>query len=211
MSDRPEPPPPGRSRRLSEAIETLWSTMADDYGLLPDLAVDALLARADRGELAEASPRLLELLVGHELTIEDGAGVVERLGRHRWEPAERDAVTEALDGWWLQTLKRPANEHAPEYPVAVVLGILVGFGAPMVRWLGPWLDELDGPGAAHLASVVIGGPDGLSGPAWEGKADEARQVLNWARTETVVNGLALVGGVHLEDGVLDQVLDRLIS
>ena len=43
-----------------------------------------------------------------------------------------------------------------------VIGVLVGFGAPMVRWLGPWLDELDGPGAAHLATVVIARPEGLS-------------------------------------------------
>jgi hypothetical protein len=211
MTDRPDPRPIGQSRRLTEAMETLWSVMADDYGLLPDLAVDALLARADRGELTAASPRLIELLVAEELAVDDGAGVVARLGRHDWDTGQREAVTAALDAWWLQTLKRPASEHGADYPAGVVLGVLVGFGAPMVRWLRPWLDELDGPGAAHLASVVIAGPEGLSGPAWAGKDDEARQVLSWARTETVVNGFALVGGVHLDDGVLDQVLDRLIG
>lgn len=211
MTDQLDPTPLGPSRHLTEAVEALWATMADDYGLLPDLAVDALLARADRGELAAATPRLIELLVGEELAVEDGAAVVARLGDHEWAAGQREAVTAALDAWWLQTLKRPASEHGEHYPAGVVLGVLVGFGAPMVRWLGPWLDELDGPGAVHLASVVVAGPEGLSGPAWAGKADEANQVHGWARTETVVHGLTLIGGVHLDDGVLDQVLDRLIA
>lgn len=203
---------PGRSRRLTEAIDRLWATMADDYGLLPDLALDAVVARADRGELEAATPRLIELTVGHHLPVADAAGVVDRLGRHRWDTAGRAVVTEALDAWWLETLKRSPAEQAAPYRTEVVLGVLVGFGAPMVRWLGPWLDELDGPGAAHLARVVLGGPDGLvGGPAWDGKADQARQVLGWARTETVINGLTLIGGVHLDDGVLDRVLDRLIG
>ncbi len=205
------PAPVGRSRRLTDAIEALWVTMADDYGLLPDLAVDAVLARADRGELAIASPRLIELVVGHELAVGDAAAVVERLGPHRWSGSERALVTEALDAWWLETLKRQPDEQDERYPTGVVLGVLVGFGAPMVRWLGPWLDELDGPGATHLATVILGGPDGLAGPAWVDKGDEAGQVLAWARTETVINGLALVGGTHLDDGVLDRVLDRLIG
>ncbi len=211
MSEQPSTAPLGRSRRLTDAIEALWAMMADDYGLLPDLAVDAVLARADRGELVLASPRLIELTVGHELTVAEAAAVVGRLGPHPWSAAERAAVTEALDAWWLETLKRQPEEQDERYPTGVVLGVLVGFGAPMVRWLGPWLEELDGPGASHLAEVILGGPDGLAGPAWADKTDEANQVLAWARTETVINGLALVGGTHLADGVLDRVLDRLIG
>jgi len=147
--------------------------------------------------------------------VADAAAVVDRLGSHPWSgsgPAsERAVVTEALDAWWLETLKRQPDEQDEHYPTEVVLGVLVGFGAPMIRWLGPWLDELDGPGARHLATVILGGSDGLAGPAWAGKGDEAGQVLGWTRTETVINGLALIGGVHLDDGVLDQVLDRLIG
>lgn len=206
-----ELPIPGRSQRLAAGLDGLWATMADDYGLLPDLAVDAVLARADRGELAAATPRLAELLVGHELPLADAAGIVRRFGRHGWAAAERMVVTEVLDAWWLETLKRSPAEQVEPYRTEAVLGVLVGFGAPMVRWLGPWLDELDGHGASHLATVVLGGPDGLAGPAWIDKADEARQVLAWARTETVVNGLTLIGGVHLDDGVLGRVLDRLIG
>ena len=212
MSDRDpvDVPAPGPSRRLVDAVEGLWATMADDYGLLPDLAVDAVLARADRGELEAATPRLVELLVANDLAVTDAAGVVGRFGAHQWEPTARRVVTEALDAWWLESLKRRPAEQIEPYTTEVVLGVLAGFGAPMIRWFGPWLDELDGPGAEHLARVVLGGPDGLVGPAWEGKTDEARQVLAWARTETVVYGLTLIGGVHLDDGVLDQVLDRLI-
>ncbi len=203
--------PPGRSHRLVRAVERLWATMADDYGLFPDLALDAALARADRGELEPATPRLVELTVGHELAVAEAAGVVTRLGRHPWDGPRRAAVCEVLDAWWLETLLRGQDEQDDRYPTEVVLGVVVGFDAPMVRWLGPWLDQLDGPGAVHLARVVLGGPDGLAGPAWTDKSDQARQVLAWARTETVVNGLTLVGGVHLDDEVLDQVLDRLIG
>lgn len=211
MSAEPMATPTGRSNRLTEAIEALWAAMADDYGLLPDLALDAILARADRGELVAASPKLVELTVGHGLGVADAVGVIDRLGRHPWTAPERALVTEALDAWWLETLKRQPDEQSEHYPTETVLGVLVGFGAPMVRWLGPWLAELDGPGANHLARVVLGGHDGLSGPAWEGRSDEAGQLLSWARTETVLNGLTLVGGIHLDDGVLDRVLDRLIG
>ncbi|MEM9564925.1 MAG: hypothetical protein AAGA93_20045 [Actinomycetota bacterium] len=205
------PAPIGRSARLGAAIDDLWSRMADDYGLLPDLALDALLARADRGELVAAAPRLVELTVSHAMSVADAAAVVDRFGQYDWEPPERVAVGEALDAWWLETLRRLPGEQVEPYRPEVVLGVVVGFGVPMVRWLGPWLDELDGPGAVHLADVVLGGPDGLSGPAWVGKEDEARQVLAWARTEPVVTGLTLVGGVHLGDGVLGDVLDRLLG
>jgi hypothetical protein len=196
---------------MDHAIERLVATMADDYGLFPTLALDAVLARADRGELVAATPRLVELVVDHRLAVADAAAVVDRFGRHRWGPTELPAVAEALDAWWWETLMRPPGEHPEPYRPGVVLGVLVGFGAPMVRWLGPWLQGLDGPGAAHLAAVVLGGPDELSGPAWAGKENEARQVLGWARTEPVVNGLTLIGGVHLDDGVLSDVLDRLIG
>lgn len=202
---------PGRSQRLDRAIDALWSTMADDYGLLPDLDLDALLARADRGELVAATPRLIDLVVGQTLPVADAAAVVERFGAADWTPHQEVAVGEALDAWWLQTLKRLPGEHVEPYGPSAVLGVVAGFGAPMVRWFGPWLDELDGPAAGYLADVVLGGPDGLSGAAWSGKEDEARQVLGWARTEPVVNGLTLVGGVHLDDGVLGDVLDRLLG
>ena len=214
IDDRDDELGPGRSRRLTDAVAALWSTMVDDparYGLLPDLAFDAVMARADRGELVEAVPRLLELTVGHRLEPVDAASTVGRMGRAGFAGSRLIAVAETLDAWWAETLMRPPGEHPDPYPPAVVLGVVVGFGAPLVRWLGPWLTELDGPGAAHLATVVLGGLEGLAGPAWTGKEDEARQVLGWARTETVVNGLTLIGGIHLDDGVLSDVLDRLIG
>lgn len=188
-------------------MDGLWKVMADDYGLFPRLPLDAVLARADRGELAAATPRLLELLVEHRLAIEDGAAIAIRLGDQPWPSARRQAIEEVLDAWWLETLMRDPGEHQPPYTPDGVLGVLAGYDAPLVRWLEPWLDELDGPGAVHLAAVVL---DGLDGPAWHGKEDEAAQVMGWARTETVINGLTLIGGTHLDHGVLSDVLDRLI-
>jgi hypothetical protein len=163
------------------------------------------------------------------------------------------AIEAVLDAWWLETLMRAPGEHRFPFTPDVVLGVLAGYDAPMVRWLDPWLDELDGHGAAHLTAIIldrpVAGPDGGTGlndqaddnltpnrprtstpnaatapdwaieppapvvpdgPAWVGKGDQARQVVAWARTETVINGLALVGGTHLDAEALSDVLDRLI-
>lgn len=196
-----------RSIRLQEALAAVWDAMADDYGLFPELSIDAVLARAGRGELVPASPRLLELLIGHGLPVEVAADVTARLGRHQWSARQRSMVEEVLDAWWQETLMQEPGEHRPPFTPDVVLGILAGYDAPLVRWLEPWLAELDGPGSVHLASVIL---DGLQGPAWDGKADTAAQIQGWTRTETVINGLTLIGGTHLEDGVLSDVLDRLI-
>lgn len=202
---------PARSHRLEVAVGRLWATMTDQYGLLPELDHDAVLARANRGELLAATPRLVDLLVGARLEVADAAALTGRLGGHDWDRVRRAAVEESLDAWWWETLQRSPGEHLEPYRPEVVLGVLAAYDAPMVRWLGPWLAQLDGPGAQHLAAVVLGGPDGLSGPAWSGREDRARQVLAWAGTEPVVNGLTLIGGIHLDDGVLGAVLDRLIA
>ncbi|MGI9597706.1 MAG: hypothetical protein ACR2QK_16200 [Acidimicrobiales bacterium] len=196
-----------RSNRLRAAQAELWRVMADDYGLVPELALDALMARADRGESAVTTPRLIDLLVDYELTVEQACEVAARLGDHPWDRAGRAAIEEVLDAWWQETLVLSPGEHRQPFGPDVVLGILVGYDAPLVRWLDPWLVELDGPGASHLATAVL---DGLDGPAWVGKVDQADQVIGWARTETVINGLTLIGGTHLDDDVLSDVLDRLI-
>ncbi len=198
------------STRLIEARDRLWAEMAEDYGLFPELAPDAALARADTddaGAMAVAAPRLISLVTDQEATVEEAAIMVERLGETSWSDRQRLLVAEALDAWWHQTLMTPPGEQPAPWTTDTVLGVLVGFGAPMVRWLEPWLAQLDGHGAAHLATVVL---NGLDGPAWTGKTDQAGQVLAWARTETVVNGLTLIGGVHLDDDVLSDVLDALI-
>ncbi len=242
--------------------------MGDDYGLLPELALDAVLARADRGELELATPRLLDLVVGHSLSIEQAADVVARLAAHDWSSSQRVAVEETLDAWWLETLMRRPGEHDFPYTPDVVLGVLAGYDAPMIRWFDPWLAELDGPGSLHLAAVVLGRPvlghdqqsddqsadsgesrpvgsgdsrsvnsgDGRpappragaavreipawaqtppspvvpTGPAWAGKQDQASQVIAWAKSETVVHGLALIGATHLDPEVMSDLLDRLI-
>ena len=198
---------------LVAAVSRLWQVMADDYGLLADLPYDATMARARRGELLAATPRLVELTVSGGLAVADAAEAVAELGRFDWTDHRhrRTAVEGALDAWWAEALALDRGEHREPFTPPVVLGVVLGWGSPLVRWLEPWLAALDGPGARHLAEVVVGGPDCLSGPAWAGKADQAGQVLGWARTETVVNGLTLIGATHLDDGLLSDALDRLIG
>jgi hypothetical protein len=197
-----------RSERLSSALAAMWQVMGDDYGLMAELPYDAVMARARRDEAVLASPRLVELLVDGALPIDDGARITDLLGRTDWSPGRRVTLEEALDAWWEETLSLDVGEHRLPYTPDVVLGLLIGYGAPMVRWLDPWIDALDGPGSGHLARMVV---DGLDGPAWVDKADEAGQVLGWARTETVVNGLALVGAAQVDDELLGRALDRLID
>lgn len=199
-----------RSLRLHAALENAWGNMAEDYGLFPDLAADAVLARVDRGEIEAATPRLLQLLVSHDLPIEVAADVVTRLGDHPWPTEKLTTVQEVLDAWWLEVLMHEPGEHPERYPPETVLGVLSGYDAPMIRWFEPWIGELDGPGAIHLAAIVVMGRDRLTAAAWSGKEDRADQVFGWARTETVINGLALVGGTHLGDQLLSDVLEKLI-
>ncbi len=201
---------PGRSITLTEALDRAWTAMAETYGLLPDLAIDAVLARFDRGEVAEAAPRMLQLLVGQELAVETAADVVVRLGDRPWSTGQLVAIQDVLDAWWREVLMTEPGDHTAPYTPEVVLGVLAGFDAPMVRWFEPWIAELDGPGAIHLASIIVAGTDELTEAAWVDKADQADQLFGWARTETVINGLALVGGTHLDDDLLSETLDRLI-
>lgn len=209
----------GSSPDLVKAVDRLWSDMVSvddgggekDYGLLPGLPFDAALARLDRAdsspEAARCVPRLVELMVEHRLSVDEAGVVVDRFSLGAWTDRQYRAVLNVLDAWWLQALRREPGEHHLEYPPSVVLGLVAGTGARMSRWLGVWIDELDGPGARHLADTILGG---LNGPSWQGKDDEAEQVLGWARTEAVVNGVALVGAVHLEPEVVGRLLDRLL-
>lgn len=206
---RPDGAVPDNAAAPSSAGEA--RTFDRDLGLLPVLPIDAALARlgdADtKSEAMRYVPRLVELVVGHGLEIDQAVDTVDRLARGRWADQWRTAVVEVLDQWWIQALRRDPGDQPVRYPASVVLGVVSGFGSRMSRWLAPWIDELDGPGAQHLADTILGG---LEGPAWRGKDDEATQVLGWARTEPVVTGVSLVGAVHLDADISDRLLDRLL-
>ena len=198
----------GRSAQLAAALDELRRRPVDGRSdLLEHLAMDAVLARAGRGEAEQAASRLLGLIVDGECTIEQAVDGVDVLARHSWDHDGRRLVEAVLDAWWDETLHLAPGEHQPGWSPAEVLGLLAGWNAPMVRWFEPWLTELDGPGAGHLVDMLL---DGLGGPAWVGRADRADQVVGWARTEPVVNGLILIGGTHLDGDRLSAALDLLI-
>jgi hypothetical protein len=201
----------GHSPRLADALTRLWATMADDYGLVPDLAFDALMARTRFGEgddVARCMPRLVNLMVDYDLSVAESIEVITLLSTHTWGRFERNLLVEMLDAWWYEVLNRDPGEHHRNYQPDDVLGLLSRTEARMVRWLHVWLAEIDGPAAVHLASALL---DGLDGPAWDGQDDARGQVLAWARSETVVNGLALIGTTHIDSDVMSRVLDRLLD
>lgn len=239
-----------RSNRLRAASAALWELMGDDYGLLPDLPADVVLVRATGDELTLTVPRLLELLVQHHVSVEQAGDIIARIANATWDSRQRAAIEELLDAWWLETLMLEPGEHAYPFTPEVVLGVLAGYDAPMIRWFEPWLAELDGPGALHLASIVLGRPVlatsvddetadrpahntararsqlargevpdwakeppppvAPSGPSWKNHEDQATQFIAWAKSETVINGLAVIGATHLEPEVMSDLLDRLI-
>jgi len=62
-------------------------------------------------------------------------------------------------------------------------------------------------GARHLAEVIV---SRLPEAEWEGSEDQRSQILGWSRTEPVIIGLTVVGGVHLDDGQLSDALDLML-
>lgn len=190
---------------LDRSLDRLWDLFSDRSSLLSDLPADAVLARADGGELRYCLPRLLELLVRDELGDVEGFSIARRLDQaswQQWDRRQREALEEFFDTWWMLVRAFDGGK-----PAGDVLGVLVHLGVPLVRWLGPWVEDFDGPGARHFAAMIIEGP---SNDAWGIDPDLWTQVEGWASTETCIFGITMVGGIHLNDGQLSEVLDRLI-
>lgn len=199
---------PGRSGRLTEALVAFASRpVAGESGLLDELPMDAVLARAGRDELEPAAGRLLELMVSGQADLDQAVDAMTLIASHHWADHARRQLESVLDSWWAEALNLDAGEQEAGYRAADVLGVIAGYDAPMVRWLEPWLVSLDGPGSVHLVDIVL---DGLPGPAWADKPDEASQVFGWARTEPVINGLILIGATHVAPDRMSDALDRLI-
>lgn len=191
---------------LDEAVDRVWDVLGDRNSLLSVLADDAVMARARAGEAKHALPRLLELAVVDELehlSITEPFDLLDAAGWTAWPDTERRSVEGLVDTWWTWT--RTAID--PTINPGRVLACLCRLGVPQVRWLGPWLEDLDGPPARHLADVII---SQLPEPEWEGFEDQRSQILGWTRTEPVIIGLTVVGGVHLDEGQLGDALDLML-
>ncbi len=205
----------GHSPPLRTALEQVRATMVDDDGLISEVEFETVLARARTGddvEIARCLPRLLTALIDGELSPVEAIEVVELLDGYQEADVvtrveRRQVVLELLDAWWFDVLQRQPGEHRPGVAPEDVLGLLARIDVPMVRWLHPWLDSLDGPPAVHLAAAII---DGFPAPTWAGRSDERRQVIAWTRSEAVINGLALIGATHIDGDTMDRVLDILI-
>ncbi len=191
---------------IGEAIESVWQTFGRADGLITYLAPDAAWVRAQSGELMQCLPRLLELWANNELEGGPAAHDLLATVRDSWgeltSPQAR-SVEALADVLWEQVLTSyPSTPTADE-----LLGQLVCLGLPMVRWLDPWLGSLDGPGAKQLADSIL---RPSNSEAWQLEPDYRQQLEGWAATEPVVIGLTIVGGVHLDDGDLAGLFDRLI-
>ncbi len=192
--------------QLGRTIDVLWDVLGDRNSLFPELPDDAALARARGGELKAAMPRLLELAISGSavrMSVTEPFDLLSEAEWTTWPAVERRALESVVDTWWRWV----RGSVEPTMPIGLVLACLCRLGVPMVRWLGPWLDDLDGPAAVRLAEIAIGR---LPEPEWAPIPDERSQILAWCRTEPVVVGLTVVGGVHLEEGQLSAALDQIL-
>ncbi len=237
---------------LREACAALWNAFrpqpSGDFGLLPQLAFDAVMARARSGEALVCAPRLVEMTVCHQLSVVEARQVMDLVANavSSMSTDQALAVLDTLEAWWLQALQREMSEQAPGFPPAVMLGIIARWDSPMTRWLTSWLEHLDGPGSRYLVDAIaalelvesesaseLGFESGseLSGdaealPGWKVMAplvseawldldDKRGQLIGWARSETVVNGLVLIGATHLHCDhypvLFSEVLDVLLG
>jgi hypothetical protein len=193
------------SRPLIDALDLLREEFPTDRVLVHELPADAAIAVA-ASDLEASLVRLFELVALDELGDRNAYEVFDLLDQAdwlEWDMPAVQAITGWAGAWWLTVLKSdPEVINAGD-----VLGHLIHLGLPMVKWLTVWLDELDGSGARHLAGFLI---DGSEHDGWKGRADERGQVLAWARSEAVINGLMLIGATHLEPGQMAMILDRVV-
>ncbi len=210
MTSPPIPKPvPGQvlhNQRVTAALDDVWSRFGSRDSLFPNLALDAVLVRAEHGELRASLPRMLELATRPLGDPEVAVAVFDRLenaGWSDWDASDRRTIERVLDQWWLTELALEPGEPA----LHDVLAALARLDIELIRWLEPWLCDLDGPGARHLARMV---EDQLSSARWREIPDRRGQVLAWTRSEPVVMGLTIVGGVHLAPGQLGDALDRML-
>ncbi len=181
-----------------------WRSHDDERSLWGELERDAAVARFSAGDQAVAG--LVRLA---ELATEPGAAAESVELIDLLAGAERGALGPGPDplaalaaGWWDQTLfGYPAADDACSVLAATVR--LTGAIDPQLR---TWLLAFDGPGARHFADAVV---NEFSSELWP-EPDWQIRATTWARSEAAVNGITLIGGIHLPEDQLSVVLDRII-
>ncbi len=189
----------GRVTPLRQALDRLRSALPTDE-LADAVEIPTLLALADAGDLAGVTAPLLEAVIDGRVPASERAAVLAR-----WRTTDDvrwDEVIDAAVAWWDE-----ARWADPSEPAHLVLADLCHLDEPMSRWLQPWLDDLDGEPARHLAAAVLAD---WAAPGFAELPDQQQQCRSWAASEPVVFGFTLVGGVHLEQGELGAVFDRLV-
>lgn len=174
--------------------------------LLAELPLDAVLARADAGELTECVPRLISLTVHNELGDTSPVEIFDRLATV-WETfteAQRAALFELLTLWWQASLALYPADPNP----SLVLACLARLPFPLSHWLDYWLRDLDEAQAAHISDLVM---VDLDRDEWVSIPDRRGQVVAWLKSEPVTIGMTFVAGTHFEKGQLGKILDRLIG
>ncbi|NNF52981.1 MAG: hypothetical protein HKN03_00920 [Acidimicrobiales bacterium] len=194
------------ARPLQEALMALKAEFQGESVLMATLPADAVFARATGGELDECIPRLLELVAVGDLADRYAFEVFDLLataGWQEWDMPAVQAISHWADAWWRTILVDfPGEQRAADR-----LGELAHLNLTAIRWLGPWLEYLDGPAAQHLADFVI---NGSLHPAWVGFEDQYQQAVAWTQSETLINGITMVAGAYFEPGQMAEVLERVV-
>ncbi len=183
-----------------------WRARDQDRSLWDELPPDAAAARFSAGDQSPAGLlRLVELITEPGRAAEAGPLIDLVIAA---EPASdpdfdlAELVGDVAPVWWAQALfSHPGPDNIVDVLAATVA--LTGGIDPQLR---VWLADLDGPAACHFADAVT---TEFASDLWSDD-DWPTRARTWARTDAAVNGITLIGGVHLEPGQLSAVLDRII-
>jgi len=203
------------SRQSAQSFDSLWAAFGSEHGLLPELALDAVIARYKQEEVA-CIPRIIELVCTSSVSIAESAEALQLVNLEVLSSEQRRLVEAALDRWWVLALSVPSDEavdtdNEKVGSVTDILGVLAGFDAPMRRWLHVWLENFDGLGATLFVDAVLQHQDGTTtSEAWRGKQDEWSQFQAWCRAEPTVMGFTLIGGAHVDQNDVTAVLEKII-
>ena len=193
---------------VSKQIDNLWPLFGDDFGLLPDLELDAVIARYRQGERA-CVPRIIELVCTEAVGVVQSAEAIQSLDVEALNQQQRRQVERTFDAWWQATLfQQDVEMGSSDFTIEDVLGILAGSPCQMQRWLRVWLEHFDGPGAQLFVDAVRAGS--TPSAVWTSKADEWVQYKTWCRAEATVLGLTMVGAAHVSADEISEALEHLV-
>lgn len=147
-------------------------------------AFHAITTVGDEALLRYTLPRLLELLAHRELVVDEAIvlGKLELAGWRTWPEAEREAIGDFFDAWWVSVLRTPVD--VPDWRTENILCGLAQTNLSLSRFLVAWETAAERTATDHLASIVNALYDSERGEFitenfWDDRPGQGAQVRIW--------------------------------